>query len=342
MNRWIVRWLAVIVFLTFAKVCMGNGYGDYPPRLAWSPSGDLLMASLDDSLVIWEEDSGIETVVRAETSSPAFSPDGSLAVFILDGGIFVLDPRHPSDCRRLPQVDVATACTFDPLSASGEYLICYTTMFLGSQLYVISVRNSGVVGLLPDDTDARVSSPVVSPDGRNIACTNFAINPTWYDELYLIGDAAPLGRRARSSDTFGKSTEWHESNPVWLSDSLLVFQIGGWGDWELRYLDIYSGQDSLLLENAHQAGAALHGRLLCFCRKDPFPRADWGGVWEDPTTVWVMDRETGYMTQASEPGDWAVEPAVSQDGEYIAWIIRTREGDSLSIHEIQEFVDLHR
>ncbi|RKZ06238.1 hypothetical protein DRQ25_14345, partial [Candidatus Fermentibacteria bacterium] len=169
------------------------------------------------------------------------------------------------------------------------------------------------------------------------ACMNFAMNPTWYEELYIIGASAPSGRRARTDTTFYR-WDWHESNPVWITDRVLLFQIGGWGDWELRFLNIESGIDKVFLDNASQVSAVLDGQLLAFCRKDPFPVADFGRSWEDPTTVWIMNRESGYLTQASRPGEWATQPVLSPDGRYLAWIELVQDGEVLRVFTTEEFI----
>lgn len=330
--------MVLTVLLIEAGEAPCNGYGDYPPDLAWSPVDNALLAALDDRLLLWREHFGSETVVEGETFSPAVSPDGEYGVYIMDGYIYYLDLDRPGSSRRLLQVSGAESCAFDTRSDPDEPVICYTTDFLGSQLYATGLGTAEVAVLLPEDSEARLNAPSVSPDGRNIVCVSFGHTPGWYEELYIIGDAAPEGARARGSTIFNRSSDWHESNPVWLSDELILFQIGGWGNWELRFLSIRTGGEKLLLDNAHQPSATLDGRYLAFCRKDPFPQATWGRAFEDPTTVWVMDRESGYLAQASEPGEWAEQPAISPDGEYLAWIEVLPDGEELRVFESEAFI----
>lgn len=330
--------LSFILALLMTGTVMGNGYGDYPPRIAWSPVEHVLLASLEDSLVMWREHHGTITLVRGETSSPAFSPDGSHAVFIHDDGIYFIETDRPGQARSLPQAGEAASVTFDPLSDPLDPLVCFTRYFLGSQLFAATLGTGDAAALQPWDSDAMLNAPLFSPDGRNLACVNFAMNPGWYEELYLLGDDAPGGRRARLSKTFGNRFDWHESNPVWISDEVILFQIGGWGEWELRFLSIVTGGEKVLIENAHQPSAALEGRFLAFCRRDPY--AGSGPAWEDPTGVWVMDRETGYLAQASDPGEWAMEPAVSTDGEYLAWIRAAGDGEELVVNRSEAFITI--
>lgn len=326
------------ITVLISAVLLANGYGDYPPRIAWSPVDEVLLASLENSLVLWEEYSGTTTVATGRTSSPAFSPDGEHAVFIMDREIYYFQVDRPGSIRPLLQAGEAASVTFDPLSDPDEPVICYTRDFLGSQIFVTTLGPSEVFVLVPEDPDARVNAPLISPDGRNLACVSFGMTPGWYEELYLYGDDAPAGRRARSSKTFEDRFDWHESNPVWLSSDLLLFQIGGWGEWELRFLSIRTGGEKVLLDNGHQPSAALDGRYLAFCRNDPF--AGPGPSWEDPTTVWVMNRESGYLAQASEPGEWAREPAISPGGEYLAWIRVEGDGETLVVNESEAFISL--
>ncbi|MBN2587441.1 MAG: PD40 domain-containing protein [Candidatus Fermentibacteraceae bacterium] len=332
--------LVMLSVLQFTGTAEGNGYGDYPPDLAWSPVENVLAAALEDGLLLWEEHLGTILVAEGEVSSPAFSPDGEYVAFIMDREIYYFETDHPESPRKLVQAENAVSCTFDTQGFQGDHVLCYSTRYLGSQLYVTSLGSGEALLLLPEDSDARLNAPTVSPDGTNIACVNFTNTPGWYEELYIIGDAAPHGARARACNTLRNEFDWHESNPVWIDNDVLVYQIGGWGDWELRFLSIRTGGEKLLLDNAHQPCAALDGRYLAFCRRDPFPRVEWGPAWDDPTSVWVMDRETGYLSQASDPGEWAVEPAISNDGEYIAWIQVLPEGEELRVFESEAFISL--
>lgn len=329
--------LVIVLSLTLLHAVYGNGYDDYPPDLVWSPVEDVLVAALEDRLVIWTPYEGQVTVAEGEAASPAFTPDGEWVAFILDGTIHYFQVDNPQSCRRIPHTDERVACTFDPMGHYRDPVLCFTTRFLGSDIYATGLFSDDVFVLLPENSEVRVNAPVISPDGNNIACVNFAMNPTWYEELYIIGTSAPLGIRARTDTTFYNWSEWHESNPVWITNKVLMFQIGGWGEWELRFLNIESGIEKLFMKNAHQVCSALDGRLLAFCRNDPFPEADFGRSWEDPTSVWIMDRESDYLTQASQPGEWATRPAISYDADYFAWIEITQDGEVLKVLGSDEF-----
>ncbi len=329
--------VAVMTTLTVLPDVFGNGYDDYPPDLAWSPTGDMLVAALDDRLVIWTREKGQITVIEGNAASPAFTPDGSWVAFVLDGTVRYFQADDPQTCRQPLHIGEAVACTFDPRGHYRDPVLCFTTRFLGSDIFVTGLFSDDVFLLLPEYSEARVNAPVISPDGTNIACMNFAMNPTWYEELYIIGASAPSGRRARADTTFYR-WDWHESNPVWITDRVLLFQIGGWGDWELRFLNIESGIDKVFMDNASQVSAVLDGQLLAFCRKDPFPVADFGRSWEDPTTVWIMNRESDYLTQASRQGEWATQPVLSPDGKYLAWIELVQDGEVLRVFTTEEFI----
>ncbi len=338
MIRGMLCLFSIMTVFAFLPELYGNGYDDYPPDLAWSPVDDVLVAALDDRLVIWTRDDGQETVIEGEAASPAFTPDGEWVAFILDGSVRYFPVDNPRTCRWPLHIGEAVACTFDPLGHYRDPVLCFTTHFLGSDIFVTGLFSDDVFLLLPEYSEARVNGPVISPDGSNIACMNFAMNPTWYEELFIIGSSAPSGRRARADTTFGSERAWHESNPVWITDKVLLFQIGGWGEWELRFLNIESGIDKVFMDNASQVSAVLNGQLLAFCRKDPFPVADFGRSWEDPTTVWIMDRESDYLTQASRQGEWATQPVLSPDGRYIAWIELVPDGEVLKVFTTEEFI----
>ncbi len=337
-----VRSILLVFILSLALISIpaayGNGYDDYPPDLTWSPVDDMLVAAFNDRLVIWTPDEGQVTVAYGEAASPAFTPDGSWVAFVLDGSVLYFHVDNPQTCRQPVHIGEAVACTFDPLGNYRDPVLCFTTYFLGSDIFVSSLFSSDAYLLLPEYSEARVNAPVISPDGSNIVCVNFAMNPTWYEELYIIGSSAPLGRRARTDTTFNNEREWHESNPVWITDKVLLFQIGGWGEWELRFLNIESGIDKFFLDNASQVSAVLDGQLLAFCRKDPFPLADFGRSWENPITVWIMDMESDYLTQASGAGEWATQPVLSPDGNYLAWIELVPGGEVLRVFSTEEFI----
>ena len=337
MTRASICTITVITLLTLLPDVYGNGYDDFPPDLAWSPIDDVLVAALDDRLVIWTRENGQVTVIEGDAASPAFTPDGSWVAFVLNGTVRYFQTNDPQTCRQPLHIGEAVACTFDPRGHYRDPVLCFTTRFLGSDIFVTGLFSDDIFLLLPEYSEARVNAPVISPDGTNIACMNFAMNPTWYEELYIIGASAPSGRRARADTTFYR-WDWHESNPVWITDRVLLFQIGGWGEWELRFLNIESGIDKVFMDNASQVTAVLDGQLLAFCRKDPFPMADFGRSWEDPTTVWIMNRESGFLTQASRPGEWATQPVLSPDGRYLAWIELVQDGEVLRVFTTEEFI----
>ncbi|MBD3276988.1 MAG: hypothetical protein GF388_01700 [Candidatus Aegiribacteria sp.] len=332
---------AALVLMLFVPLTVsGNGYGEYPSPLAWSPCDDILLCSLEDHLVMWTPDDDEEILFQGETVSPSFSACGEYAAFVANASIHYFQVDHSISLMELFHAGRANALDFDVGGSSSNPSMCYTRDFLGSLLYATTLRESDVFTLLPERTEMRLSSPVVSPDGKNIACVRFGAAPGWWEELFILGDAAPEGGRARADSSCEGDSQWHESSPSWLSSDSLVFQMGGWGEWDLWVLDIYTGEDSLLIENGRQPSAALDGRLVAFSRRDTFGGAGGTPMWDIPTSVWILDRHTGYLVQASSDGVCAKHPAISTEGEYIAWIEIQGENEVLSVHRLEEFVSL--
>ena len=330
--------LGLILFIPLTSG--GNGYGEYPSPLAWSPFDDILLCSLSDHLVMWEPNQGEEILLQGETMSPSFSADGEYAAFVANSTIYYFQVDRSISLRELVHAGRTHALDFDAGGDSENPALCYTRDFLGSRLHATTLGAGEVFTLLPERADLRLSSPVVSPDGKNIACVRFGAAPGWWEELFLVGDAATEGGRARADSSYEGGSQWHESSPSWISSDSLVFQMGGWGEWDLFILDVYTGEDSLLIENGRQPSAALEGRLVAFTRRDTFGGADGTPMWEMATSVWIVDRHTGYTVQASPDGICAKHPSISSEGEYIAWIELHGENEVLAVHRLEEFVSL--
>ena len=330
--------LTVLVF-SVLRPAVGNGYGNYPSDIAWSDHGEYLLARLDTELVLVEVDGDSVAVISGDPMSPSISPGGRFGAFTMDGGLFFFPVSDPSDVRSVPWATHAETCFFDPAADPEEPVLVYASDSPYGTLHAASPTSAGSRLLNPEGR-FHLKAPVLSPGGTAIACVNFATNPTWYEELFLLGGPYPHGTRARRDSTFRGWSEWHESNPVWLTDGELLFQIGGWGDWELRVLNIETREDSVLIEDAQEPSAALEGRLVAFCRTDPLPDPALNQSWEKPTMVMMLNTATGYLTKASGNGEWAVQPALSPDGEHIAWIRITDRGRSLVVRDTEEFIGL--
>ena len=105
--------------------------------------------------------------------TPIDNTDGEWVAFILDGNVSCFQLDNPQSCRQPVHIGEAVACTFDPQGHYRDPVLCFTTHFLGSDIFVTGLFSDDVFLLLPEYSEARINGPVISPDGQNIACVNF-------------------------------------------------------------------------------------------------------------------------------------------------------------------------
>ena len=55
--------ITIMAAFAFLPTLHGNGYDDYPPDLAWSPVDNVLVAALEDRLIVWTPNKGQVTVI---------------------------------------------------------------------------------------------------------------------------------------------------------------------------------------------------------------------------------------------------------------------------------------
>ncbi|MCD6118751.1 PD40 domain-containing protein [bacterium] len=299
-----------------------NGYDTYPPPICWSPTGDMLMAVMDDELWVVSTDGYADVLGYGEVASPTFSEDGKYIAFVEDGElrVFGLSTRQMIDIETGGDV---LDCAFDRTVPDGEssYQLYFTAgpRFYGCDIFRYDFKLETIF-IETDTGDASASAPVPSPDKSGFAFVLHGIeSPGGYEQLWFKAgphsEIAPL----TAEQEFG---EWgyHESNPVFLDPHTIVFQRGGWGDWNLYSLDLNTGRETLFLNDAQQASVSRYRGIMAFTRRSYFAKTHEEYDWEIMPSVWVKYLDTGEAYKVSASGVWAEFPAVSPDGTHIAWI----------------------
>ncbi len=100
----------------------------------------------------------------------------------------------------------------------------------------------------------------------------------------------------------------------------MLFQRGGWGDWTVLRVDTQTQNEVIEANDAESPSLSADLRYLAFARRDPAAKAATESDWELACSVWVRDRESGVEQQLSLEGVDAQQPALSPDGEHVAWL----------------------
>ena len=91
-----LRLLAAIIVVVSAIIAVetasfANGYEENPPRIAWSPAGNVLVGVVNDELWIVDVLGYADILESGGVSSPTFSQDGLYLAFIQNGELKVYD-----------------------------------------------------------------------------------------------------------------------------------------------------------------------------------------------------------------------------------------------------------
>ncbi|MEP0814024.1 MAG: PD40 domain-containing protein [bacterium] len=310
--------LAAAVLLLTAAPAFANGYGEYPPKLVWSPDGFHLAAVVGTELWIVDAYGSAYGIAYESPSSPSWSPDGSQLAYVQNGKLFIYG--YSSDLsQQVRMLSGVLDCAFLPDADNPRVLVSYGERFYGCDIGLYEVR-TGRFEPLVESRDQSECSPVPNPDGSGFAYLVQGDGmPGGYEQIFYKPFGRKPGRALTGIADFG---EWgyHESNPRWTGEGLLLFERGGWGDWHLYQFDVESGTEELFLADAEQPALSKYMGMIAFVRRDPELKAEYEYDWEIAPSVWLRHQESGDEFQISPPGTWAEYPAISPDGTHVAWI----------------------
>lgn len=245
-----------IVFIRDLDLYIQNTTGDTSPRLLISTgetyepdiSGDRIVYSsarnnryLD--IFLYDLISNREyqlTTHDAQDRHPSFSPDGQRVAFASDRSgnwdIYIIN----SDGSNLVQVTYASSFEYAPTWSPDGRFLAYQSDRDGNDEIYIQDLDTGNVRRLTDAADSMVGA-LWSPDGNYIACYAYVDTP-----YVAVADA-----------NTGAITTWYTGiADEWLSvDILLYHRKGPDGISSVYTLNIHSGEEQLLIQNASWAAS---------------------------------------------------------------------------------------
>ncbi|MCH7472542.1 PD40 domain-containing protein [bacterium] len=337
-----------LLSLLMPALALANGYEVYAPPLVWSPDGRLLAYAIcsagmnssmlaEEGLWVYDSEGNEQLHVSGAAASPCFSPDGALLAVVHGSWLRfydLADGTVRSGRSILWEREAILDCRWAPRAKADNPQILYFTSgerFYGCGFGTYNLANGEVQWVKAAVEDRSAFAPAPSPAGEFLCyLEQFGYGGDWaYERLMVIDDGHPAGRQATLAQPLDGS-DYHESNPVFLTSSAVIFQRGGWGDWNLYRLKLRPGVDRLLalsgsgerleVADAQQPSVSANGRWLAFTRRDSEEKARLEYDWEIPPSVWLRDRFLKQEWQVSDPGVEVAFPAISPDGDHLAWL----------------------
>jgi hypothetical protein len=341
-------WLAALLCLCLLSPAWANGYDLYPAPLAWDPCGQKLLALPPDSSGNSQEVQLIYSANPAmvvplsygnEVASPCWAPDGLRAAVVIDGRLTLfsfaqtridMDAGLPRPVRLGSPISNTNVldCAFNPLAGqSGEPLLFFSAgeRFYGADLFAL-FDDGTVRTIAGSDSDDSFISPVPLEDGSLLFLHMSMSGDRAYERIYGRSSSEPNGRQltAPASGPPISPSDYHEcyASPLrGRTGREIVFQRGGWGDWQLLSLNLDSGTESLLLADAQQPSLSRDGNWLAYTHVDPAAKAEAEYDWELPGTVWLAELDGEPVRQlSSAQASSAAYPALAPQGSRVAWV----------------------
>jgi hypothetical protein len=333
---------------------LANGYAVYAPPLAWSSDSRWLAAAvgkawLDEDILVQGElrlyDRYGRYVVLATgmVGSPSFTSDASLLAAVVDGDVRVYTLQGalmhgvaPPPSQQLTQrgdvLDVR-ALRNAPAGAVSFYVTA-GERFYGCKVYTLSYPGAQLTLLVDAGPEASALYAADYPGSPYIRyMQQLAPGNLAYERLMLFDPAAGASRLAAKQQA--RLEDYHESNAVFLDAQTVLFQRGGWGDWNLYTLDLATGRELLETVAAESPSVSGSGRWLAFACRDYDVKKATEYDWEIPSVVKLRDRPARTERIVSAPGVEAGFPAISPDGSHVAWLERTGAGSAVILRNRQ-------
>jgi hypothetical protein len=325
---------ALCLALALPGLARANGYAMYDPPLCWSPDGQWLAAAVggqwpqeeqlpQGELRIYDRYGRYNTLAKGGVASPSFSADGTQLAAVVDGNVrlYTLTPAAASGGWASQPVQLTKRgdlfdCRFSGEPAAEQLYVTAGQRFYGCALYVLPLHQEGLRPFYNLGAEASLFGPALGPGNLLCFLQQPAPDGGAYERLML--------RREQQSVQLTRpgmrGGDYHESNAVWLDAGHILFQRGGWGDWNLYRIDIATQNEVIEANDAESPSLSGDMRCLAIARRDPQAKAHTEYDWELPSSIWVRDRESGAERQLSLPGADAAYPALSPDGKRIAWL----------------------
>jgi Tol biopolymer transport system component len=294
---------------------------------SWSPDGKhLVFAALGQMgarasiNTLWTVDAASGELKRIATGnlvnqvSPVVSPDGQTVYFgalAADGfGVYSapLSGNAPAVALYRTGKDVPTGIT---LSRDGRRLF-FTRMRTVSQIWQTGTEASPAKALYQDEV-VRAKLPAYSPDGKRLAYVVQPQNAT--QDLWMM-DADG------SNATPVVSDQGFANGPGWTADSKAIwYTFASTGGFQIRKFQPADGSQQVLLDSKEY-----HNRThLTPDMRDL--------VYESgrPPNIWILPLQGGSPRQLTFDREGAGFPAVSPDGQWIAYQLNRGDGTFISI-----------
>jgi cyclophilin family peptidyl-prolyl cis-trans isomerase/Tol biopolymer transport system component len=306
-----------------------NGYEHYPSPIGWTNDQTVVVAVIGDS---WPyQDSTVQGVVRmydregeelltlpaCDWSGPQFSPLTDDLVAFCSGEARVYNAYGYDTSASVEAEGPLIEARFSP--DGGKYLTI-GERFYGCDIWRVSEDGRTTNRLTHAGDSDSAFGPAGEHKGRLIHLYQAGLSGIVpYERIYATDLAAESSVQLTQPQTEGYPDGYHESNPQLAGDTLF-FQRGGWGEWSVYSLDLNTGVEKLEAQDAQQPSVSADGRWLAFSRRSASHRAAVENPWDAIPTVWVKDRNSGREWRYDLALGGAEFPAISRDGNRIAWL----------------------
>jgi eukaryotic-like serine/threonine-protein kinase len=246
--------------------------------------------------------------------SPAMSPDGQMVYFgatAQDGfGIYAVPVSGTPSAVPIYKTgkDVPAGIT---LSGDGKRLF-FTRLRTLSQIWQTGAGSSPAKALYQDEV-VRAKLPVYSPDGQRLA---YVVQPqNRAQDLWMMNADG-------SNATPVVSDQGFANGPGWTADSKAIwYTFATAGQFQIRKFQPADGSQQVLLESKEYHTRA---HLTPDLREVVYDSGR-------PLNIWILSLQGGSARQLTFDREGASFPALSPDGQWIAYELSRADGTTISI-----------